>query len=213
MCIQAATPCIQASAGALFGSGQYGAAAEAFGSLLDDFLDFHPGLAAHEKYAALLANRAACHLAQRDLPACEADCAAALDGGAPLAPKQRAKLLLRRAEALRLQGRLQEAADDLRSTSRLALDPPTRALLVAAEEQLEAQQAEAAGDAPATSPKATGGEGEEAAAEEAAAEEAAAELEAHTVPAHQVSVESGDGGKRSVVITVELPEVSGKKWY
>ena len=44
-------------------------------------------------------------------------------------------------------------------------------------------------------------------------EEAAAELEAHTVPAHQVSVESGDGGKRSVVITVELPEVSGKKWY
>jgi hypothetical protein len=183
---------------------------------LDDFLDFHPGLASHEKYAALLANRAACHLAQRDLPACEADCAAALGGGAPLAPKQHAKLLLRRAEALRLQGRLEEAADDLRSTSRLVLDPPTRALLVAAEEQLEAQEAEAAADAPATSPEATGGEaepaGEEAAAEEAAAKEAAAELEAHTVPAHQVSVESGDGGKRSVVINVELPEVSSKTW-
>ena len=43
---------IKASAGALFGSGQYGAAAEAYSSLLDDFLDFHPALASHEKYAA-----------------------------------------------------------------------------------------------------------------------------------------------------------------
>ena len=40
-----------------------------------------------------------------------------------------------------------------------------------------------------------------------AAEEAAAAAEEHTVPVHEVSVESGDGGKRSVVITVELPEV------
>ena len=223
-------PCTQAGAGALFGSGQYSAAAEAYTGLLDDFLDFHPGLASHERcaprltrtrtrtltltltlsltptrYAALLANRAACRLAQRELAACEADCAAALGCGAPLAPKQRAKLLLRRAEALRLQGRLDEAADDLRSTSRLPLDPPTRALLVAAEEELEAQRAEAGGDTPATSPKATGGEAEPA-AEEAAEEEAAA-AEEHTVPVHQVSVESGDGGKRSVVITVELPEV------
>ena len=88
----------------------------------------------------------------------------------------------------------------------LPLDPPTRALLVAAEEELEAQRAEAGGDTPATSPKATGGEAEPA-AEEAAAEEEVAAEEEHTVPVHEVSVESGDGGKRSVVITVELPEV------
>ena len=75
---------MQASADALFTSGQHAAAAEAYSSLLEDTLDFHPGLRAHKNYASLLANRAACHLALR-----QARAAAPAAQRAPAPPRRR----------------------------------------------------------------------------------------------------------------------------
>lgn len=132
---------------------------------------------------------------------CEADCSAALEGGAALATRAHAKLLLRRAEARRLRGGLDEAGADLRAAAALPLDSATRALLGAAEATLEqqlhgpAEEAAAATGAAATSPTSPTSPPAPAAA-------------AGKVPVHEVSVVTdAAGGGRSVSILVELPEV------
>ena len=78
---------------------------------------------------SLLANRSACFLALHRHGECEADCTAALEHAADLAPRPHAKLLLRRAMARRARGAPTLAANDLARAGALQLDVLTRAEL------------------------------------------------------------------------------------